>query len=93
MLPADKRLAGLLLDSRMVSQALFLDMIILLPSLFPELQNWMLHAGGGQTLFFFRNLMFYVDALVVGYATISNLRGKLPEKVPLLSNAVHAYVS
>lgn len=76
-----------------IQQALFLDMLLLLPFLFPEAQNWILHVAGPDPLTFCRNFMFYLAASVIGYAAVSNVRGELPDKVPVLSVAANEFVN
>jgi len=77
-----------------IQQALFLDMVLLVPFLFPEVGNLLLHvAGDPMPLIFCRNFMFYVCASVLGYATLSNIKGEVPDKVPLLSHATREYLS
>ena len=75
-----------------IQQALFLDMILLLPFLFPEAQNWLLHVGGPQPLIFGRLCMFGLCSSVLLYAALSNVRGELPDKVPLLSSVTKGYL-
>ena len=76
-----------------IQQALFLDMFLLLPYLFPEAQNWLLHVGGPQPLVFLRLTLFWLTASVLTHAALSNARGELPDKVPVLSAATREYLN
>uniref|UniRef100_A0A7S0L4I1 Uncharacterized protein n=1 Tax=Coccolithus braarudii TaxID=221442 RepID=A0A7S0L4I1_9EUKA len=76
-----------------IQQALFLDMVLLLPLLFPEVQNWILHVGGPHAFNVCRLTMFGLCTSVLGYATLSNLRGELPDKVLWLSSATNEYLN
>lgn len=66
-----------------IQQAILLDILIIIPGIlsgatgmFPEVLNVM-----GS------NFVFYVMALVVGYSVFSNVQGKTPDQVPILSEA------
>ena len=70
-----------------IQQALFIDLVLLLPFLFPEMQHWMLQCLGPGGVIHFRTLMFTSCAAAVSYATYRNMQGRLPNEIPLLSDA------
>mmetsp|Transcript_24490 Transcript_24490/g.79041 ORF Transcript_24490/g.79041 Transcript_24490/m.79041 type:complete len:228 (+) Transcript_24490:2044-2727(+) len=68
-----------------IQQALILDILLIIPSVFSSLP-------GSENLPSFitiagSNFVFYVMALVVSYALVSNAQGKLPDQVPVISEA------
>ena len=79
-----------------IQQALFLDMIVLLPllflDLFPEAQQLCVALGPSLPVFLC-NMMWYTCLVVCGYAVVSNARGDLPDRVPGLSQAAGLYLS
>ena len=75
-----------------IQQALFLDMVLLVPYLFPEAQNWLLHVGGPLPLTLLRLTLFWLTASVLAHAALSNVKGDLPDKVPILSSATREYL-
>ena len=72
-----------------IQQALFLDMIVLLPLLFAAQDMIPL---GAESMAFVRSAMWSVCFVVCGYAVVSNARGELPDRVPGLSQAAGEYL-
>lgn len=70
-----------------IQQALFLDMVLLLPFLFPELGNWVLHAVGPAGMVACRNGMWAIAFGTIGYSAARNAQGLLPDQVPVISDA------
>ena len=75
-----------------IQQALFLDMILILPFMFPELSNWVLHHGGPGVLVVGRSSMWFAWVSVIGYAAVCNVQGRMPDQLPMLSPAAKAMV-
>ena len=73
-----------------IQQALFLDLLLILPFLFPELSNWVLHTAGPGALILARSSTWLAWVSVVGYAAVCNARGRLPDQLPMLSPAAKA---
>jgi len=68
-----------------IQQALILDILLIFPSLFGELNSIIpiprVLADSGS------NFIFYVLVASVGYSLFSNLTGKVPNQIPIVSQA------
>ena len=67
-----------------VQQALLLDIILIIPTLFADFGAAPLPQ---QLSIVGSNCVFYAWLLVVTYSWVCNLQGKTPDQVPLLSDA------
>lgn len=76
-----------------IQQALFLDMLLMLPYLVPETGNWILHTAGPGALIFGRNLIWSAWTCVVAYSAVCNSQGNLPDQVPVISPAAKSLIS
>ena len=71
-----------------IQQAILLDIFLLIPSFF----------GGAAGMVppvistMGSNFVFYLMALIVGYAFVSNAQGKLPDQVPIMSEAANLQI-
>jgi len=76
-----------------MQQALLLDILLIFPSLLGRL------AGIGGSMMLPRilvesgsNFIFYVLVATVGYSLFSNLTGKIPNQIPIVSDATEAQI-
>ncbi|KAJ8908250.1 hypothetical protein NDN08_008341 [Rhodosorus marinus] len=69
-------------------QAIMLDLILIIPALFggaaAQMPRFIAETGA--------NTVFYSILAAVGYAVIENIRGELPNKIPLVSESVDSQI-
>ncbi|KAL1504505.1 hypothetical protein AB1Y20_010908 [Prymnesium parvum] len=71
-----------------IQQAILLDILLIIPGFFSGLSRMV----PAEVSVIGSNAVFYVMALTIGYSVFSNVQGKTPDKVPILSEAAASQI-